>query len=378
VLSGATSCELLAPVDDGSVRVVCRPDDLNQELNNGVRAFAFDSKGSLLAGWPVDLDGWRLAGRVIGDTLALHVVQSLGDVGMEGQPSDNSVDVMVAAAGTILGGAKVPIDCCFAWAVGPDGVAYGVLHHDADAPALTMSELLAVSVDGVPAGWPVSIEGLASGPSFDSDGRIVLTVASMDRSTSRVLILESDGEGVAAGSAELPIPTSVVVKGDGAYECGVPMPRPPLVARDGTTFVFSEIDPAIFALGPSLDVIRGWPFRPAAPLVDRYAPTEGDLTCGSLALPAVGPASTLYLPLQARNESVGGSLVAVGPDGRVRPGWPVELRRPGAEFWSVVVGPDGTVYALAIEPEAGDTSSASILAIAPDSTVRWTTTIIDP
>jgi hypothetical protein len=34
--------------------------------------------------------------------------------------------------------------------------------------------------------------------------------------------------------------------------------------------------------------------------------------------------------------------------------------------------------AFAIEPEAGGASSASILAIAPDSTVRWTTTIVDP
>jgi hypothetical protein len=59
-------------------------------------------------------------------------------------------------------------------------------------------------------------------------------------------------------------------------------------------------------------------------------------------------------------------------------GWPVELQRPGAEFWSVVVGSDGTAYALAIEPEAGGVSSATILAIAADSTVVYTTTIIDP
>ena len=94
--------------------------------------------------------------------------------------------------------------------------------------------------------------------------------------------------------------------------------------------------------------------------------------------PAIGPDNTLYLPLQARNATVGGRIVAVGPDGRVRPGWPVELHRSGAEFWSVVVGSDGTVYALAIEPETGDASSATILAIAPDSTVLYTTTIIDP
>jgi len=37
-----------------------------------------------------------------------------------------------------------------------------------------------------------------------------------------------------------------------------------------------------------------------------------------------------------------------------------------------------TAYALAIELESSRTSSASILAIAPDSTVRYSTTIIDP
>ena len=99
--------------------------------------------------------------------------------------------------------------------------------------------------------------------------------------------------------------------------------------------------------------------------------------CDPRGIPAVGPESTLYLPRQARDTSVGGRIIAVGPDGRVRAGWPVELTRPGAEFWSVVVGSDGTVYALAIEPEPSDGFSASILAIAPDSTVLWTTTIID-
>ncbi len=84
------------------------------------------------------------------------------------------------------------------------------------------------------------------------------------------------------------------------------------------------------------------------------------------------------MPLQARNDKVGGSLIAVGPDGRERAGWPVALTRPGAEFWNVAVGSDGTVFALVIEPEAREAYSASILAIAPDSTVLYTTTIIEP
>jgi hypothetical protein len=87
---------------------------------------------------------------------------------------------------------------------------------------------------------------------------------------------------------------------------------------------------------------------------------------------------TLIPALEARNTKVGGDLVAVGVDGRVRAGWPVELKRPGAAFWSVAVASDGTAYALAIEPESGGKSWASILAIAPDSAIRYSATIIDP
>jgi hypothetical protein len=36
-----------------------------------------------------------------------------------------------------------------------------------------------------------------------------------------------------------------------------------------------------------------------------------------------------------------------------------------------VVGTNGTVCALSIEPEPSDTSSATVLAIAPDSTVLY-------
>jgi len=98
----------------------------------------------------------------------------------------------------------------------------------------------------------------------------------------------------------------------------------------------------------------------------------------NLTAPAIGPDNVIYLMHAAADPSVGGSVVAIGPDGRVRPGWPVELKRPGAEFWSVVIGSDGTAYALAVEPESADDFSATILAIAPDSTVRYTTTIIEP
>ena len=182
-----------------------------------------------------------------------------------------------------------------------------------------------------------------------------------------------------AESPTLKIVTGLVARGDGAYECGEPRPSQPLVAAEGTVFVHSEVESRIFALDASLAVIRGWPFEPGTALERRESQVDGDgLDCPSIASPAVGPDSTLYLPLQAADGSAGGSLVAVGRNGQVQAGWPVKLTRQGAEFWTVAVGADGTVFALAIEPEAGDRSSASILAIEPDSTVRYTATIIDP
>ncbi len=142
--------------------------------------------------------------------------------------------------------------------------------------------------------------------------------------------------------------------------------------------VFSEIDDSVFALDSSMHVVAGWPYEPSTPLVRRQPPLNPDgIDCSSLAIPAMGRDGSTYMPLQARNATTGGNLVAIGPNGRVAPGWPMELRRPGAEFWSVVVGADGTAYALAIEPEGGNASSATILAIAPDSTVLWSTTIIE-
>jgi len=381
-ISNTTACDTLLPVDDGSVRVVCDATDLPPPELHGVdaRAHAFDAAGQPMAGWPIELLPELHIARVVGAVMTLLQRVLWGDVGQEGQPDGELRIDTIAPDGDLETG--TPTDwfggCCH-WEIGPDGRAYGIelVSGMAEGEA-EVSEITALDLAGVPDGWPASFDGIASGPAFGPGGRIVLTVGSYVRRTSRVMAFDHDGRAVT--SVELPIATGALLEFgvDGPYDCGVPSPRPPLAARDGTIFVFSEVDVAIVAVDASLELMPGWPYRPPSPFADRDEPTGGDLTCSSLALPAVGPDSTLYLPLQARSDSVGGSLVAIGPDGRLRPGWPVELRRPGAEFWSVTVGSDGTAYALAIEPEAGGASSASILAIAPDSTVRWTTTIVDP
>jgi hypothetical protein len=285
--------------------------------------------------------------------------------------------MIIASDGSIRRGAALPEDGAWAFSggqIGPDGTAYSV--HDGTGQAEgapEVSRITGVDLSGVRAGWPVKIDGIASEPAFGSGGRIVLTVGSRARTTSRVAVLDGNGN-VVARSATLPIQTAV-----SGVDCVPWTPRTPLTAADGSVFVWSDLDTRIFALDASLKVKPGWPYRPATWLV---APGHDDpryeLNCSRPTAPGVGPDGTLYLPLQPRGESVGGTLVAVDPDGRDHPGWPVTLRRPGAEFQNVVVGSDGTLFALAVEPEAGDSASATILAIDPDSTVRYRTTIIAP
>ena len=226
-------------------------------------------------------------------------------------------------------------------------------------------------------GWPVEFDGNGSNAGVGPDGRAVVAAGPFASDSSRVLAFGPDAVD-ARSSGDLAIS---VVRGVGLgdMDCAPFKPVAPLVSDDGTTFVFSEIDDRILALDSELGVKAGWPFEPDTPIVrPYYALPESEITCSTFASPAAGSGGALYLSLQAGDAAGGGNLVAVGPDGQVLPGWPVSLNRPGAEFWSVVVGADGTAYALALEPETGEASSASVLAIAPDSTVLSITTIVEP
>jgi outer membrane protein assembly factor BamB len=305
---------------------------------------------------------------VIGTDLKLFNVRSLGEV--EQGPSADGGILTVSPDGVVHNGARVGDAAGSGWQVGPDGLAYGVASDDSVS-------IQAVADGGMQPAWPVSLAGVPSVPAFGRDGRIVLTVGNPTRSTTKLVALDPAGGSVRERSAAIPI---VTVDPSWADTGGCsPSPQQPVVAGDGTIFVYNESESTIVAVDPSLKAKPGWPYEPRTPLVmrdERYI--KEDAYCPYIATPAVGPDGTLFLPLQARDGSTGGTLVAVGPDGRVRAGWPVGLKRPGSEFWSVVVGTDGTAYALAIEPESSRTSSASVLAIAPDSSVRYATTIMDP
>jgi hypothetical protein len=375
-IKDATWCGVPFPIDDGSVRIVCDAKDLPPPESGEAeqRAFAFDAEGQPMKGWPVRLKAPTAIG--MGDDLTVLTEHRVED--SEGNPISHDVVVSnIAGDGTVRDGTPVALDLNRygdQWAIGRDGVAVGVGDVDDDAE---IGVITAVDSSGVRAGWPAATKGYGSAPAFGRAGQIAVTLGSAKTHTSRVSVFDQDGK--AASSAVLSFPTAERTGDTGG--CTASLPYSPVVAENGAIFAYGELDHRIYGLGPSLAVLKGWPFEPTTPLAVPRPGLESEHEagyCPAPAVPAAGSDGTLFLALRPRTAKIGGSLVAVGKTGQVRPGWPVELKRPGSEFWAVTVGSDGTAYALAVEPEAGGKSSESILAISPDSTVRYTTTIIDP
>jgi hypothetical protein len=418
----SSACGMLLPVADGSVRLACISDVTASTPNATPWVFAFDASGRSMPGWPVTLGtGSSLyAGRMIGEELTIltgAVVSPDGSqevwitrIGVDGVPHQGVRAAIAGFAGT--GDDYRTGSPNGEWAIGPDGVAYGTFQAFADgstpkeAYAKAKSALFAVGSGGIAAGFPVAITGWASQPAFDGAGRIHLVVGSLYAPPTRLLVFDTAGRAASGGSGALDVaaPADYVQSLAGPVSSSGHL-APPLIGPDGTRFVVGgaaasgpDASPAfwrsgaIIAIGPSgQPLAAGWPYRSDAAQENS---SYGAPSFTSFAAPAIGPGNVLYL-LQGGAEvksgrpspSGGGSIVAIGPDGRVRPGWPRTLKRAGAGFWSVVVGSDGTAFALAIEPESvkncGDGCtrveySATVLAIAPDSTVRYATTIVEP
>lgn len=284
--------------------------------------------------------------------------------------------------GSIRTGTRVPMvdSCCGpAWAIGPDGVAYGAIHDWGDSPeAPKSSALVAVGFDGAHTGFPVRVDGILSRPAFDDSDLIHVAVNVGADRMSRTLVIDRDGQIVGGSKGTLGVSATDDCTGiEGSCE----VPIAPFVGVDGTTFVVGAQyqTTSVAAVNRSGGMVDGWPYRSSAGHQAGGRCFGGDVCEGGpIATPAIGPGDTIYLINAARSASIGGSIIAIGPGGRVRPGWPVELRRPGGEFWAVVVGDGGTAYALAVEPESGASASATVLAIGQDSAVTYTSTIIEP
>ncbi len=348
---------------DGSVRVICHAED---GRGNALRtvAFAFDAHGQALTGWPVELPTLiRNQPRVVGQTLYV---------------TDGTRIMTVAPDGVLRVGKPCAAPGTGLWletVLGPDGTAYLMSipsDYPADRPVITAFDL-----DGVRKGWSIRLAGIPSGLAFGPGGRLYVSVSPPGADATRILVFDRHGRAVPGGSDPLPVMAAGELNGAGPAG----HPASPLVAVDGTSFVIGQVQgqATVFRLDPSGKVMAGWPYRAADGLQWQGECPAGVTGCGVwLANPAVGPGDVLFLPQAAPDATAGGSLVEVGSDGHVPLGWPITLRRPGAAVWSVVVGSDGTLWALAVEPEAAGQSSATILAIAPDGTVRSRVTVVEP
>jgi len=386
-LTGWTDCWLGSVTVDNSVRLVCH------NTAGLVRAFAFDRQGHRLAGWPVDVasaagrlytdyDAGDRSGdepRIVGSRLVILLQRWDGGQALR--------LVRIAAGGSVTIGKPFqypPMVETVQWsrALGADGTGFAVRTRFSTTSVST--QITAFGMAGPISGWPVGLAGRSSLPAVGPGGRVYIVQASTSRRAAWVRVYEHDGTRLLGWSPKLAVAATSDWNGAGGFNAA-----PPTVSTSGAAWLISDQGgTTAWALGPAGSVRSGWPYRSSAALTDQGRCDDGCTAgCGSLRVtPVVGPGDVIYLAQDPRSTAVGGRIVALGRDGNVRNGWPIALVRPGARFRSLAVAASGTLYSLAIEPERVFTrdgctirlSSATIVAFAPDGTVRYRRTVMEP
>ena len=355
---------------DGSVRLVCDADP-DGDLAGKRLAFAFTPEGTLMPGWPVDPrtgDSWEQAATVVGDRLYVPGRLITGEGGTETASVASWVNEILGDASG-REGTRIST---------PNGVMPDVvLAPDGSLRVVAMGDqklILAIDVSGPIPGWPLTFDSSVSQPAFGPDGRMYLAQVQSGRTST--LVIARDGQVLPVGSD--PVDVEQAAQWNGAGPDGGP--APPIVSTDGTVFLIQNGDSGlkVLALDPAGKVMAGWPYQAAVHLEWQGRCGGQDAGCGVMrTTPVVGPGNVLHLLLAAADATKGGSIVAIGPDGAVRPGWPVVLPEAGSAFRSVVVGPDGTAYAVVLD-RVTEPTTATVLAIDPDGTIRYRVPIVAP
>ena len=370
----------MVPGPDGSLYVaVTRCREEHPEICTTVVA-ALDEEGAIQPGWPAV--GRSIPAEVLGDRY--EVRDAVGE---------GARLVRIKADGTVRLGAVVPVG----WdaVASPAGTAFFVRRADPELEgSLTIT---AFDLDGVAPGWPIQLRGDISDPTPGPNGRVYLVQQTSTEDPgggvrlgpARIIVLGPNGKPWAEWSVSLP--EALPHRGSWADPY---MPMPPLVAADGSAWLVT--DTTATAVDAAGRIRPGWPYRASASLGPVGWCPPCDLCGVPCAIdcsdwrttPILGPDNVLYLLQDAPSSTTGGQISAIGLDGKMRDGWPVQLRRPKATFNSAVLGPDGTLYALVIEPETyrdppADSScvateSATVLAIDPDGQVRYRVTVVEP
>ena len=361
------NCVPLA-VTDGSVRLLCDHTlGTAEECESGCpdqAILAFSEDFEELPGFPVELESWRTGfldrqgARVIDTTV---VVGSLGELDEEVATAPGRL-LTIESDGSVTEG--FPLDdqtfCC---TVGPDGIGYSsaFTSNDDDGTPLTLAA--AIDTDGLVSGWPLSIEGTASGPAFAPDGDVYWT--SWVEGGSRILRVHA---GTPVWSVDRP---ETIV-----WDPNMDGPVPPLVNEREQASVF--IDERILRLDGTGASAPGWPYEPDTSWVERGVCGPQDTGCQPhFEPPQLAPRGLVYA-LESGPDGMGERITVINPDGTIRSGWPKTLQRPGATWDSVTIGENRIAYAVAVEPEPGNKASISILAFAPNGTREWITTLVEP
>ncbi len=190
-------------------------------------------------------------------------------------------------------------------------------------------------------GWPRGSTGYASRPVVDSEGTVYYVSA-----TYRVYAHDVAGE----------VRTGWPVAAPGADDgCG---PERPSVAPDGTLVVVGD---EVTALSPDGRLRPGWPYRPAGSL---SGPCFDSECYGGHGAPAFGQDGTVYLVVYHEDQAgIRAEVVALDPQGRVKPGWPYGLPFDAGTIsvGRTTVSPDGRLIV-----GAGGSSPYVLLALDSD------------
>ena len=255
-----------------------------------------------------------------------------------------------------------------AYVIGPDGRGY--LFWDGGITAMDLS--------GVVSGWPANVPGVVDGvgpdvgprskPAFSPAGDLVLTRSTADGNGTQVVVVGRAGEVRDLGPA-LQIDPVIHTSGLALEYFAIP----PLVGPGGSVTVVGQAgaDVAIHRVDASGAIPAGWPFRTPGSVGWRGTCENvlGD-GCGTYrALPVVAGDGTVYVPLGSTAPSSRATVLAVGPDGRARTGWPATIGSAGSWVWGMAPGAGGVLFALVVHVLGDGTETMELLAISAGGSI---------
>ncbi len=331
------------------------------------RLVALDAHGSVVPGWPVTLPGLLTCGTASCQvpSLAFGADGSLyAEVGPELGSSTTFEIVAYGPDGTMRPGwpVRVPGE---GFALGPGGTLYawGVEDNGVKVPSTTplrivRTDYVALDPSGHPRpGWPVAIEGPASPPAIGADGTLYVMAGGDTGQPQRLVSISP------AGRVQQ-LYTLPADEGAWTYGFGEGNPgrlAPPTVGPDGTLYIqlhkgATWQTQGLLAVAPDGSVRPGWPvWLSAGASFEGLAPFTTG-GGGNVQPPVVATDGTAYVAIR---QSTGGqgAVLALGPDGAGRPSWPfVESGSARTVITNIQVASDGAILVTGQAPFNGRTT----------------------